>query len=161
MPCCALAVFTLRNAGYSLRQRALGSFASAGLKASMMSSSFFRALAIDDMQYLGSGTDMPLHGRLELGEHVLTLKRVGRGDDGSDFVLSVDGLDASANTASDRWPTVAPEACAVFENEVKARPPPPMNWVASCCNDVASLAFRRRVSTLVSPPPNPTSLSME
>lgn len=73
---------------------------------------------------LGSGTNLPLHGRLEPGEHVLTIRTVRRSSDQSDIQLIVDGLDASAHTPADRWPTVVPETYAVFGGGVQQETTP-------------------------------------
>jgi hypothetical protein len=68
---------------------------------------------------LGSGTNMPLHGRLEPGEHVLTIRKVRRGANRSDIQLIIDGLYASAQTPAHRWPTVEPETYRAFGEGVK------------------------------------------
>ena len=73
---------------------------------------------------LGSGTNLPLFARLEPGEHVLTTRTVRRGANRSDIQLIVDGLDATANTTADRWPTIVPETYAVFGNGVEGRTTP-------------------------------------
>jgi hypothetical protein len=68
---------------------------------------------------LGSGTNLPLFGRLEPGEHVLTLRTMRYSATKADVKLIIDGLDASANTPTDRWPTVVPETYSVFGDGVK------------------------------------------
>jgi hypothetical protein len=68
---------------------------------------------------VGSGVNLPLHGRLEPGEHVLTIRTVRRGSARSDVQLIVDSFDASANTPADRWPTVTPDTYQVFRDGVE------------------------------------------
>lgn len=59
------------------------------------------------------GSQGHLFGRLRPGDHVVTVWTTRRGGR-ADIALIVDGLDASANTPKDRWPTVAPETYSVF-----------------------------------------------
>ena len=67
---------------------------------------------------LGCGTDLPLHGRLEPGEHVLTIRKDHRNPDHTKIQLIVDDLDASTSASIDRWPTVVPETYATFGDGV-------------------------------------------
>jgi hypothetical protein len=60
-----------------------------------------------------------LFGRLLPGEHTVTIRTVRR-DGRADIGLIVDFLDASANTPTDRWPTVVPETYSVFGGGVGA-----------------------------------------
>jgi hypothetical protein len=73
---------------------------------------------------LGSGTDLPLHARLDPGEHVLSIRTVSMGPKRSDIQLIVDFLDATANTKPDRWPSVIPETYNNFGNEIRSETTP-------------------------------------
>jgi hypothetical protein len=73
---------------------------------------------------LGSGTDLPLHARLDPGEHVLSIRTVSMGPKRSDIQLIVDFLDATANTKPDRWPSVIPESYNNFGNEIRSETTP-------------------------------------
>lgn len=73
---------------------------------------------------LGSGTDLPLHARLDPGEHVLSIRTVSMGPKRSDIQLMVDFLDATANTKPDRWPSVIPETYNNFGNEIRSETTP-------------------------------------
>jgi hypothetical protein len=73
---------------------------------------------------LGSGTDLPLHARLDPGEHVLSFRTVPRGSKHADIQLTVDHLDATANTKTDRWPSVTSETYSVFGNGVRGAATP-------------------------------------
>jgi hypothetical protein len=72
---------------------------------------------------LGSGTNLLLHARLDPGEHVLTIRNVRHGNQ-RDVQLICDGLDATANTAANRWPTVAPKTYNVFGEGVRSQTTP-------------------------------------
>jgi hypothetical protein len=74
----------------------------------------------DKTGILGSGTNLPLFGRLDPGEHVASVKTLRRGDR-SDIYLMVDHLDASANTKGDVWPSVTPDTYSVFGDGVKSK----------------------------------------
>jgi len=74
----------------------------------------------DKIGILGSGTNLPLFGRLDPGEHVVSVKTVRRGKR-SDISLMVDFLDASANTKEDVWPTGTPDTYSVFGDGVKSK----------------------------------------
>lgn len=73
---------------------------------------------------LGSGTNLPLFGRLDPGEHVVSVQKVRRGDNRWDVQLIVDGLDATANTRADEWPTVEFESFQNFGEGVTHRTTP-------------------------------------
>jgi hypothetical protein len=85
---------------------------------------------------LGSGTSLPLFGRLEPGEHVVTIREVRRGPTKAVIQLIVDRLDVSANTPSDRWPTVVPETYCSFGDGVEGSTTP--------VDDTGRLVLRRR-----------------
>jgi hypothetical protein len=71
----------------------------------------------DKSGILGSGADLPLFGRLDPGEHIVSVETVRRGAKGSDIRLIVDHLDASANTNDDVWPSATPDSYSVFCDE--------------------------------------------
>jgi hypothetical protein len=78
----------------------------------------------DRYSILGMGTNLPLHAKLEPGEHVLTLRKVRRGDDRWDVQLAISGIDATAHTPADDWPTIEPDTYSVFESGVKLETTP-------------------------------------
>jgi hypothetical protein len=65
------------------------------------------------------GSTSPVFGRLGPGEHVLTIQEDRRNENRVRIQLIVDGLDVSANSASNRWPTVKPTSYTVHERGVK------------------------------------------
>jgi hypothetical protein len=65
------------------------------------------------------GSTSPVFGRLEPGEHVLTIREDRRNAEHMRMQLIVDGLDVTANNSSDRWPTRTPETYTVFEEGVE------------------------------------------
>lgn len=68
---------------------------------------------LPDQAAILGGSQGQLFGRLRPGEHVVTVWTTRRGGR-ADIALIVDGLDASANTSKDGWPTVVPETYTVF-----------------------------------------------
>lgn len=108
----------------------------------------------DKTGILGSGTNLPLFGRLDPGEHVVSVKTLRRGDKRSDISLAVDFLDASANTKADVWPSVAPETYAVFGDGVKS-----MTVTADGSGKLALL--RRRIQAVAESAVYNTSATIE
>lgn len=70
---------------------------------------------------LGSGTNLPLFGRLEPGEHVVSIKTVPHGPKRKDVQLAVDFLSARANTKPNEWPSVSPEASINFGDGIRSQ----------------------------------------
>lgn len=85
---------------------------------------------------LGSGTDLPLFGRLDPGEHIVTIRTLRRGPERADIQLIVDHLDATANTPPKRWPSVTPDTYSVFGEGVKS--------VTALVNAAGKLVLLRR-----------------
>ena len=73
-----------------------------------------------DTGILGSGTNLPLFGRLDPGEHVVSVKKVRR-PERSDIYLMVNHLDASANTRADAWPPATPNTYSVHNEGVNSK----------------------------------------
>lgn len=107
---------------------------------------------------LGSGTNLPLHGRLEPGEHVLTIRTVRRSSDQSDIQLIVDGLWTHRHT---RRPIAGRRSyrrlTPCSEAECNKKPRPPMRRAGWYYCAAASWPFPMRACMSATQLPNPTS----